>query len=455
MANAMLAVRGFNMQKKTDHDGTPGLRIAALSDIGLRRTNNQDAYGVLTASDEQIWHQRGHLFLVADGMGAHAAGELASELAAEKIPHNYCKLVDHTPPEALRQAIVEANHEIHSRGQANIEFHGMGTTASTLLLLPQGAVVGHVGDSRVYRLRGHQLEQLTFDHSLVWEMIAEGQFAEEDVPNYVPRNVITRSLGPNSEVKVDLEGPFPLEVGDKFLLCSDGLTGQVQDRELGIILDCLPPDDAVRTLVDLANLRGGPDNITIVVAEVTGEKSIGSKHTGWQSAPGRNKNTPRVPLAVWVLLGVFSLLALVLVGIGQMIPAAVAAAAALVAAIVAMVRALESDEASTASVPLEGRLGQGPHRSRNCKPDKSFVQKLRQISEQLREAAEEEQWPIEWQQFNDLRDGAESAAKQGDFSSSVREYSHAISFMMAQLRKHGTKKAPNQIDSGTSSGDER
>lgn len=455
MATATLAARGVNMQKKTEHDSTPGLQIAALSDIGLRRTNNQDAYGVLTAPDEHIWHQRGHLFLVADGMGAHAAGELASELAAEKIPHNYCKLIDHTPPEALRQAIVEANHEIHSRGQANIEFHGMGTTASALVLLPQGAVVAHVGDSRVYRLRSHQLEQLTFDHSLVWEMIAEGQFAEEDVPNYVPRNVITRSLGPNSEVKVDLEGPFPLEVGDKFLLCSDGLTGQVEDTEIGIILDCLPPDDAVRTLVDLANLRGGPDNITIVIAEVTGEHSIGRTDSGWHSVPGRKKNTPRVPVGVWVALGVFALLALVLVGVGQLLPAALAGAAALVAAIVVMVRVLESDENSTSTVPAEGRLGQGPHRSRTCKADKSFVQKLSQITAQLQQAADEEQWPIDWQQFNDLRDVAENAAKQGKYASSVREYSHAISFMMAQLRKHGTKKARGQIDSGTPSSEER
>ncbi len=428
------------MSQRSTNASTPDLQVAVLSDIGLRRTNNQDAYGVLTAPDEQIWRQRGHLLLVADGMGAHAAGELASELAAEKIPHNYCKLTDQPPPEAVRQAVVEANQEIHGRGQANIEFHGMGTTVSVLLLLPQGAVVAHVGDSRVYRLRDQQLEQLTFDHSLVWEMIADGQFGEDDVPSYVPRNVITRSLGPNSEVKVDLEGPFPLKVGDKFLLCSDGLTGQVGDEELGTLLGCLPPDEAVRTLVDLANLRGGPDNITIVVAEVTGKNIVGHESDGWESATQRQDSAPRVPLAVWVLLGVFGLSTPVLIGLGQLLLASVTGTAGIIAALMAMVRAFETGDAPSISVAQQGQLGQGPHRSRSCQADKSFVDKLRQTTEQLRKAAEEEQWQIDWQHFNDLRDKAELAAKKENYVSSVREYAHAISFMMAQLREHGTKK---------------
>ncbi len=135
----------------------------------------------------------------------------------------------------------------------------MGTTASALLLLPQGALTGHVGDSRVYRLRGKCLEQLTFDHSLVWEMSAAGQLPKNALPGFVPKNIITRSLGPHADVKVDLEGPYPLEAGDTFLLCSDGLSGQVSDEEIGALLHCLPPAEAAQVLVDLANLRGGPD----------------------------------------------------------------------------------------------------------------------------------------------------------------------------------------------------
>ena len=146
--------------------------------------------------------------MVADGMGAHAAGELASKLAVDNIPHTYFKLRDLYPPAALRQAIRDANAAIHAKGQSSIGFQGMGTTCSCLVLLPQGALVAHIGDSRVYRLRGELLEQLTFDHSLVWEMAAAGQMSEEDVPAYIPKNVITRSLGPHSTVHIDLEGPF-------------------------------------------------------------------------------------------------------------------------------------------------------------------------------------------------------------------------------------------------------
>src|SRR6185369_2097132 len=108
---------------------------------------------------------RGHVFVVADGMGAHAAGELASKMAADGIPHNYHKIHDQPAVWAIAKAVEEINDQINQRGQANIDFQGMGTTSSVLVLLPQGALVAHVGDSRVYRLRGEQLEQLTFDHS--------------------------------------------------------------------------------------------------------------------------------------------------------------------------------------------------------------------------------------------------------------------------------------------------
>ena len=142
-------------------------------------------------------------------MGAHAAGELASQLATDNIPHAYHKRRDLPPWESIVAAVEDANSRIHAKGQNSVDFHGMGTTCSCLLLLPDGAVAAHVGDSRVYRLRGTTIEQLTFDHSLVWEMAAAGHASEDDVPAYVPKNVITRSLGPHPTVKVDLEGPLP------------------------------------------------------------------------------------------------------------------------------------------------------------------------------------------------------------------------------------------------------
>src|SRR6185295_19142671 len=147
---------------------------------------------------------------------------------------------------------------------------GMGTTCSCLVLLPQGALVAHIGDSRIYRLRGEVLEQLTRDHSLVWEMADAGQMTEADVPSYIPKNVITRSLGPHPSVHIDLEGPYSAESGDTFLICSDGLSGPVTDEEIGVMLRCLDPAEATETLVDLANFRGGPDNISVIVAQVDG-----------------------------------------------------------------------------------------------------------------------------------------------------------------------------------------
>jgi protein phosphatase len=220
------------------------LEYVELTDIGMRRSNNQDAHRVVLASDLETWRRRGHFFMVADGMGAHAAGELASELAVEGVPHLYHKYSELSPPEALQRAIQETNSKVHRKGQENADFRNMGTTASALLLLPQGALVAHIGDSRVYRLRDGNLEQLTFDHSLVWELRAAGQFSEDaDLAQAIPKNVITRSLGPNASVLADIEGPIPVHVGDAFLLCSDGLTGRIEDDELAAILTHLPIEE--------------------------------------------------------------------------------------------------------------------------------------------------------------------------------------------------------------------
>lgn len=241
----------------------------------MRRAMNQDAMTVMLADSQATWQRLGHLFIVADGMGAHAAGELASKLAVELIPHHYLKLHDQAAAVSLHKSIAEANAEIHRRGQANIEFRNMGTTCSVLALLPEGAVVAHVGDSRVYQLRGDQFFQLTFDHSLVWEMQAAGEVTDETARSgIIPKNVITRSLGPNSIVQIDLEGPFPVRQGDRFLICSDGLSGQISDEELGALMRVLQPEQSVQLFVDLSNLRGGPDNITAIVVEASDPRLV-------------------------------------------------------------------------------------------------------------------------------------------------------------------------------------
>ena len=308
-------------------ESVPGrLEYASLSDIGLRRSNNQDSLAIMPAASQNLWQQRGDLFVVADGMGAHAAGELASKLSTDTVPLVYHKLMDRTPAEAVLAAVEEANAQIHSRGQASIDFKGMGTTTTVLALLPYGALLAHVGDSRAYRLRGNRLEQLTFDHSLVWEMRAAGQL-QGQVPDYVPKNVITRSLGPSPKVQVDLEGPLPVVSGDTFLMCSDGLSGPVKDEELGMILGSMPPAEAVRALVDLANLRGGPDNITVIVAKAVGQ--------AWAQASSDDMPRPHADIRpvnpmVWIAMGVVALAGLGLLVMQNFIPAALCLVAAAV-----------------------------------------------------------------------------------------------------------------------------
>lgn len=372
---------------------------ASQTDTGLRRSNNQDSLAIWIANTEEQWKQRGHLFVVADGMGAHAAGELASKMATDLVPLGYHKLLDRPPHEALAQAVRDANDQIHDRGMASDDFRGMGTTVSALAVLPQGAIIAHVGDSRVYRLRGHVIEQLTFDHSLVWELRRAGQFPAGETLSYIPKNIITRSLGPNPEVQVDLEGPFPIQPGDVFLLCSDGLSGQVRDEEIGNILSILPPKEAAQTFIDLANLRGGPDNITVIVARASGAGCSCS----WtdSSCPGQARGTSWLGWAMGKLL---------------------------------------RRRMGATPEPIADRLGNAPYARKECRPDLEFVTELARIARQLREAALEADWNVKWDEFRAFETQAEAATAKHQHADAVREYCRAISFMMEQLRHQQPKE---------------
>jgi protein phosphatase len=417
-------------------DARKSITQASLSDVGLRRGSNQDSLAVALAGDDADWRRRGHLFMVADGMGAHAAGELASKIACESVPHTYRKSLDRSPADALRHAVVTANASIHARGQANAEFQGMGTTCCALVLLPRQAVVAHVGDSRVYRLRGGRFEQLTFDHSLVWEMMAAGQMPKGDVANFIPKNIITRSLGPHADVQVDLEGPLALEPGDTFLLCSDGLSGQVKDEELGALLGTLSPGEAVRTLVDVANLRGGPDNITAIVVRVESVPA-GEGNEALQVEP--DKPSPVHPLW-WGLMAMALLVALVLAIARYYAAALVSVLVGAASGVAALLQSLSRPQAST--VPSQhGPFGKGPYAKFDCTPNADAVQSAAQLASQLREATRNEHWTLDWSHFNGLCETAKRAASNGDFRSSVRNYALAISFMMNEIR-HQKKTEP-------------
>ncbi len=415
------------------------LQHAAVSDIGMRRTTNQDSYAVVLANDMESWRRSGHLFVVADGMGAHAAGELASEMSVAGITHRYHKYQDLSAPEALHRAIQETNAEVHRRGQANIDFHNMGTTTSCLALLPQGALIAHVGDSRVYRLRGNLLEQLTFDHSLVWEIRASGQFeGNQEFANAVPKNIITRSLGPNPTVQTDFEGPYPLELGDTFLLCSDGLSGLVEDDEMGPILASLPPREAAQALTDLANLRGGHDNITVLIVKVVSEQMT-TRVAGLQPLTIRRERGPsRLQPALWIAASVCFLAALALAVLEHRQPAiAVLAVGLLIAVATVVFRWI--DQPRGIALGETRRFGKGPYVKVECPVNASFTGKLSALVEQLRSATADEDWAVDMHGFDAQCKMAERAAKNGQHEAALRSYVHAMSFMMSELREQSRR----------------
>lgn len=413
----------------------------AVTDVGMRRSSNQDSYCITLADDREKWERSGHLLIVADGMGAHAAGELASRLSVDLIPHHYTKLNRGDPVRAILQALEEANAEIYRRGQANPEFRSMGTTTSALLILPAGAVVAHVGDSRVYRLRGQTLEQLTFDHSLVWEMRASGEVSEEALRNNaVPKNVITRSLGPNANVQVDLEGPFPVQKGDRFLLCSDGLSGQLSDEEIGVLLESLDIDMAVRAMVDLANLRGGPDNVTVIIGEVKGDDIV-TQHGSSPTPPSPSQS------AYPILFGVISavcLLASVILLISYQFPfAAISLAAAVIAAVSGWVKMYSATESPA---DRSSKLGRGPHRKAQCKPTSAFIEQLKNLIKEMQEWVAESGVQIDQKPLEASMAAGKQAAASRDYKQAIHHYCTVLVTLMRHARTKVDVKDEDSID---------
>jgi protein phosphatase len=225
---------------------------AFRTDTGRQRSANEDSLFL-----------RSPVFVVADGMGGAQAGEVASKAAAESFDRE----LPAAPPErVLTETIEAANRTIHALAQKDPELAGMGTTITATIVDPEAEAVaiGHVGDSRAYRLRGGKFERLTRDHSLVEEMRRKGQLTDAQAEDHPQRSIITRALGPEPEVKVDVQ-TVPAQAGDVFLICSDGLTTMLDDPQIARLLTrASSMDSAVRALVDEANRAGGRDNITVV-----------------------------------------------------------------------------------------------------------------------------------------------------------------------------------------------
>jgi len=244
-----------------------------ITDVGMKRRRNEDSY---------LIHDDIHLYVVADGMGGHAGGELASQIAVNSIdevifstreeydpsgPNSSWSSFETIMQEKLKYAVRLGGKRIHERAQLEPELHGMGTTAVVLLLKANKAFVGHVGDSRVYLIRDGEISQITEDHSLVNEQIKAGLITPEAAKNFKYKNIITRSLGYQEEVEVDTQ-VMEVTRGDYFLLCSDGLTGLVEDDELLEMLMTMPFQVASKRMIELACERGGDDNITVAIARI-------------------------------------------------------------------------------------------------------------------------------------------------------------------------------------------
>jgi PPM family protein phosphatase len=241
------------------------LVFAAATDVGRMRKNNEDSY----LSAEPV-------AAVADGMGGHSAGEVASAIAIEEL----AALGERGPWENetaatddLKQAILRANRRIRGMAASDRKLNGMGTTLVALLQDGDMVHVANVGDSRGYLLRQGELSQVTVDHSLVQELVDDGRLSPEDAERHPQRSVITRALGIDPEVEFDLF-TYKLQVGDRLLLCSDGLSDVVEPTQIrNVLLRVRSPQKAARQLITVANEQGGPDNITVIVVDAVDESA--------------------------------------------------------------------------------------------------------------------------------------------------------------------------------------
>ena len=260
------------------------LRVGSATDVGQVRTNNEDQ---LLVGD--------HLFAVADGMGGHAAGEVASLTAVEALKAAF---EGHASADGLADAVREANRAVWRRAAEQSELRGMGTTVTAVALVDEDGeeqlVVANVGDSRAYLLRGGELDQITDDHSLPEEMVRRGELAPEDAVMHPQRHILTRVLGMDEEIEVDCFRIVPYK-GDRVLLASDGLTNEQTDDQIASILRRLAdPDDAAKELVRQAKANGGNDNITVVVIDVVDDDDRAAAASAALAAEPDRPRTGRV-----------------------------------------------------------------------------------------------------------------------------------------------------------------
>jgi protein phosphatase len=274
--------------------------VVAATDVGRRRDHNEDHHAAWIPEDPAELDRRGILLMVADGMGGSQAGEVASKLAADIVVQRYGEAPGADPLAELKAAVEAANGVVFQQSLADPTMSGMGTTCTALAFRGREAWVAHVGDSRAYMTHGRELHLLTRDHTLVAHLIEQKELTEEEARTDLRRNVVLRSVGVGEEVEVDaMPIAGPLEPGDTILLCSDGLHGLVSDEELGQAMQGADMTLACQDLVALANQRGGPDNITVVMARI---ESVGERAPRAPAMTGAATGRPWIAI-VLALLG--------------------------------------------------------------------------------------------------------------------------------------------------------
>ena len=274
--------------------------IAAKTDVGRVRQGNEDSYLV----EEPI-------FAVADGMGGHIAGDIASATAVEVIMDN---IHDQKPSgtQQLAEIVRRANSAIWEKARNDSNLRGMGTTCTLLLLDGDELHIAHVGDSRAYLYRAGELSQLTEDHTLVSRMVREGRLQPEEAERHPQRSIITRALGVDADVEVD-ELSMGIEEGDRYLICSDGLTSMIDTESVRDVLENLAdPNDAVENLVQRANEAGGEDNITVVLVDIVADDAVvpaatGAPVTDHRPSPRETTEPDAAPAPPAVVTGVHRL----------------------------------------------------------------------------------------------------------------------------------------------------
>ena len=248
----------------------PGIELAALSDLGCQRENNEDRYSYWEPASEQQFAEKGRLVSVADGMGGYEGGQEASRIAIETIEGAYANGENGDPQSLLVEGFHTAHRKIQEYAETHPGLEGMGTTCTTVALRNSQLYFAHIGDSRLYLLRNGSIQQLTHDHSYVSRLVAHGVISSEEAESHPQRHILTAALGAGLEVEPDCPvGPVEVRSGDTLVLCTDGLWGLVHEPEIKAIVDQRAPEAACNELVRIARSRGGPDNIALQVIRFT------------------------------------------------------------------------------------------------------------------------------------------------------------------------------------------